>query len=55
MLLRIATTSFAFFTAAPAVASSAVQVPEASTLTLFALGIAGVLIGHRLSTRGGDE
>lgn len=38
--------------ASPAAAQEAAQVPEASSLTLFALGVAGVLIGRSLSVRG---
>lgn len=55
MLSRIFFASLALFTAAPLAASSAAPVPEASTMTLFALGTAGVLIGRRLSMRGKDD
>lgn len=41
--------------AAPAAAKAATQVPEASNLMLLALGVAGVLIGRRLSMRGKDQ
>jgi len=41
--------------AAPAAAQGIAQVPEASSLTLFGLGVAGVLIGRRLSMRGKDR
>jgi hypothetical protein len=37
--------------AAPAAAGDGAQVPEASSVTLFALGLAGVMIGRRLSRR----
>lgn len=37
--------------ASPAAAQTSAQVPEGSQLTLFALGLAGVLIGRRLSAR----
>ena len=40
---------------APALAQAAAQVPEASALTLFGLGIAGIIIGRRLSLRKSDE
>jgi hypothetical protein len=43
------------FTASPAAAQSAAQVSEASNLTLFALGVAGVLLGRRLSMRRKDD
>lgn len=39
---------FVLFTAAVAAADSA-QVPEGSSFTLFALGLAGVMLGRRLS------
>jgi hypothetical protein len=31
----------------PAVASGGAQIPESSTLSLFALGVLGVLVGRR--------
>ena len=37
--------------AAPAWADAGAQVPEGSQLTLFALGILGVVIGRRFATR----
>ena len=41
--------------AAPAqAAEAAVQLPEGSSLTLFALGVLGVLIGRRVSAKKGD-
>ena len=43
------------FTASSAAAQSAAQVSEASNLTLFALGVAGVLLGRRLSMRRKDD
>ena len=43
----------------PVLAQAAVQavarVPEAPALTLFGLGIAGIIIGRRLSLRKSDE
>ena len=41
--------------AVPAAASGAAQVSEGSSLTLFALGAAGVLLGRRLSMRRKDK
>ncbi|MEO5706703.1 MAG: hypothetical protein ABIT10_12375 [Alteraurantiacibacter sp.] len=35
--------------AAPVAAADSAQVPEGSSVTLFALGIAGVMLGRRLS------
>lgn len=55
MLSRIVIASFSLLTTAPALASGAAPVPEASNLTLFALGAAGVLIGRRLSMHGKDD
>ena len=37
--------------ASPAAATDSVQVPEASGLTLFALGVLGVLVGRHFSMR----
>jgi hypothetical protein len=51
MATRLLFFAFALLAASPALANSAAQVPEGSNLTLFALGIAGVLIGRRASTR----
>lgn len=39
----------------PAFAAGAAQVAEGSQLTLFALGIAGVLLGRAMSKRGSGE
>jgi hypothetical protein len=41
--------------AAPAQAADSAQVPEGSSVTLFALGLAGVLLGRRLSRRKSDK
>ncbi|GGD45254.1 PEP-CTERM sorting domain-containing protein [Erythrobacter arachoides] len=40
--------------AAPALAQSGTQVPEASSMMLFAMGAAGVIIGRRLARRRTD-
>ncbi len=39
----------------PAAASGTAQVPEASSLSLFALGVLGVIVGRRLSIRRSDK
>lgn len=41
--------------AAPAQAAGSAQVPEASSVTLLALGLAGVMVGRRLSRRKSDR
>lgn len=41
--------------AAPAQAADSAQVPEASSVTLFALGLAGVMLGRRLSRHKVDK
>lgn len=41
--------------ASPAVAQAGTQIPEASSLTLFALGVAGVLLGRRLAQKRSDR
>ena len=55
MWSRLTIAAAAFTSAAPAAANAATQVPEASGLTLLAIGVAGVLIGRRLSMRGTDK
>jgi hypothetical protein len=49
MVARILVTLTALQIASPAFADGGAQLPEGSNLTLFALGIAGVLIGRRAS------
>ena len=41
--------------AVPAMAQAGTQVPEASSMTLFAMGAAGVIIGRRLAARRGHR
>lgn len=55
MALRLTYTAILLLSAAPAAAKGAVQVSESSNITLFALGVAGVLLGRRLAKRGKDE
>ena len=38
-------------TASPALANNGAQVPEASAMTLFALGVLGVIVGRRGAMR----
>ena len=40
---------------APAQAADSAQVPEGSSVTLFAIGLAGVILGRRLSRRKSDK
>jgi hypothetical protein len=55
MPFRIAPGLILLITAAPAAAQDVAQVSEASSLTLLALGVAGVVIGRRLSMRRKDD
>jgi hypothetical protein len=43
------------FAASPALAADSTQVPEGSALTLFALGLIGVIVGRRGSMRPKDR
>lgn len=55
MIQRSAFAIMLLFAAAPAAANGSAQIPEASSLTLFALGALGVIIGRRLSMRKSDR
>jgi len=41
--------------AAATLASATAQVPEANSLTLFAIGLAGLMLGRRFATRRKDD
>jgi len=46
----------AFVAASPAHAAGGIPLPEPSSMLLLAMGVAGVAIGRKLSSkRGGDE
>ena len=49
MLTRVILPLVALLSAAPAWAGDSTAVPEGSHLTLFALGVLGVIIGRRAS------
>ena len=49
MALRFLVALIAFATAAPAWAHDSTAVPEGSHVTLFALGLLGVIVGRRAS------
>ena len=51
MLLRLALVLTALLTSAPAWANSGTAVPEGSQLTLFAIGLLGVIVGRRASMK----
>ena len=51
MLVRILVALAALVSAAPAWAEDGTAVPEGSHLTLFALGLLGVIIGRRASMK----
>jgi hypothetical protein len=55
MVARLLIPLWLFLSAAPALAGEGSQVPEGSQLTLFALGILGVIIGRRASMRRPDK
>jgi hypothetical protein len=51
LIFRFALAALLLLSAAPAAAASVAQVPEGSSVTLFALGVLGVIVGRRLSMR----
>ena len=51
MVARITFVLAALLSATPAWAGDSTAVPEGSHLTLFALGLLGVIVGRRASTR----
>lgn len=51
MVARLLIALCLLVTPAAALAEAGAQVPEGSQFTLFALGVLGVLVGRRLSTR----
>ena len=55
MLFRIIPPALLALIASPAAASAPAQVPEGSSVTLFALGVLGVIIGRRMSMRKSDR
>jgi hypothetical protein len=52
MFLRSAFSAAVLLVSSAALAGDGTQVPEGSQFTLFALGIACVMIGRRLAVRG---
>jgi len=51
MALRIILALFVLAASARAMAQQSAQVPEGSQLTLFALGLLGVIVGRRAAMR----
>ena len=51
MVIRLLLALAALVSSAPAWAQQGTAVPEGSHLTLFALGLIGVVVGRRLSMR----
>jgi hypothetical protein len=51
MFHRLALTLMLLIAAVPAYANASAQVPEGSSVTLFALGVLGVIVGRRMSMR----
>jgi len=50
-ILLVLSFALVLFAAPASAADGMAQVPEGSSLTLFALGLAGVMIGRRFSSR----
>jgi len=50
-ILLVLSFALVLFAAPASAADGTAQVPEGSSLTLFALGVAGVMIGRRFSSR----
>ena len=55
MTYRIPLVILLLLSSTPAAANSGAQIPEASSMTLFALGVLGVIVGRRLSMRKSDK
>ena len=55
MFVRIAFFLLLTLIASPALADNGTQVPEGSAITLFALGLIGVIIGRRGAMRPKDR
>ena len=54
MVARLCFIFMLLVTASPALAEETTAVPEGSNFALFAIGVAGVLIGRKASTRKQD-
>ena len=51
MIHSIASGAIPLATALPVAARITAQIPEANSITLFALGVAGVILGRQLSRK----
>ncbi len=54
-ILLVLSLALVLYAAPASAADGSAQIPEGSSLTLFALGLAGVMIGRRFSTRKRDD